>query len=246
MENQNVVGKTYQMNNGSKLEIIDYISYKNITVKFDNGFILKNVGFGHIKTGYVKNPLTPVVRNFGYIGIGKHLQFINGVATKKYTVWQSMINRVFDKKFHARQPAYIGTQIFKGWANFQTFGDWFDENYIDGFVLDKDILVKGNKAYHPFRCCFVPQEINGLFISRKSERGDLPIGVIRSKGKFVGQLKENTKTISSPYLLNMENAFEWYKENKELNIKRFAEKWKYSISEKVYNALVNYIVEITD
>jgi hypothetical protein len=43
-----------------------------------------------------------------------------------------------------------------------------------------------------------------------------------------------------------EHAFEWYKNQKELNIKRIADKWKGMISEKLYNAMIEYKVEITD
>ena len=49
--------------------------------------------------------------------------------------------------------------------------EWFDNpvnGYKEGYSLDKDILVKGNKIYSPETCCFVPQDVNILFTKRTS------------------------------------------------------------------------------
>lgn len=43
-----------------------------------------------------------------------------------------------------------------------------DENWkphMEGWHLDKDILLKGNKVYSPETCAFVPAKINSLLIS---------------------------------------------------------------------------------
>lgn len=49
-----------------------------------------------------------------------------------------------------------------------SFKKWFDENYIKGYELDKDILIKGNRIYSPDTCCFVPSFINRLYTSSKN------------------------------------------------------------------------------
>jgi hypothetical protein len=240
-------GKKFMMNNGQELEIIEYFNSKNVTIKFDNGHIRTNMDYHQVKAGKVKNPQLASVLNFGYIGNGPHTACENGVKTIKYNVWKNMLTRVLNPKYHESHPTYIGTQIFKGWANFQAFGEWFDENYVDGFVLDKDILVKGNKAYHPLRCCFVPHEMNNLMILQINQRTDLPIGVSRNNNnKYYGHFGFGGQQIFGPSLNTPEKAFEWYKQEKESCIKSLANKWKSQINERVFNVLVNYQVEITD
>ena len=34
--------------------------------------------------------------------------------------------------------------------------EWFDKNYIEGWHLDKDLIVKGNKVYSPTTCMLPP------------------------------------------------------------------------------------------
>lgn len=46
---------------------------------------------------------------------------------------------------------------------FSNFAEWFDKHHVEGWELDKDILVSGNRTYSPETCCFVPHEINVLF-----------------------------------------------------------------------------------
>lgn len=58
------------------------------------------------------------------------------------------------------KPTYEGCTVCDEWLYFSNFKKWFDENYIEGFQLDKDIIIRGNKVYSPQTCCFVPKEIN--------------------------------------------------------------------------------------
>ena len=132
------------------------------------------------------------------------------------------------------------------WHNFQVFAKWFDENYKEGFVLDKDILLKGNKIYSPDTCVFVPREINGIFTLRQNKRGDYPIGVLKNGNKFQANIvrynkREYLGTFNTP-----EEAFQVYKVAKEDYIRHVANKWKNQITEECYQALLNYKIEITD
>jgi hypothetical protein len=241
-------GEIYQMKNGQNLEIIEYFNADNISVKFQDSTILEKQTFDQVKKKTLNNPNYPILYDFGFVGIGKHFASDGIKPTKKYAIWAEMLRRVKSHKYHEKHPAYIGTAVYKIWGNFQIFGDWFDDNWIDGFVLDKDIIVKGNRAYHPLRCCFVPQEINNLFVKKKKKENNLPIGVIHGRnGMYHGKFNVSSdKTIYSASTPSTEEAFQFYKENKERKICILAEKWKGKISENVYNAMLSYKVEITD
>ena len=118
-----------------------------------------------------------------------------------------------------------------------------DKDERDDFL--KDILIKWNKVYSPDTCCFVPVEINSLFTRTNSKRGKYPIGVCmnKSNGRFLATLKSKkfSKSYNTP-----EEAFQAYKEVKENYIKEVADEWKDKINPKVYEAMYNYQVEITD
>ena len=83
-----------------------------------------------------------------------------------------------------------------------------------------------------------------IFTKRKNKRGDLPIGVYKSKnGKKFGA-KQGSTYIGS--YNTVEDAFMTYKTEKEKYIKSVADMYKEKIPKNLYNALYNYSVEITD
>ena len=131
---------------------------------------------------------------------------------------------------------------FKNWCSKQVgFGN-------KGWQLDKDILIKGNKIYSEDTCCFVPAEINSLFIKCDRSRGEYPIGVNYHKRdrKYVAKISRFKEDIHLGYFYTPDEAFNAYKEAKEAYIKEVANKWKDQIDLRVYEALMNYQVEITD
>lgn len=121
------------------------------------------------------------------------------------------------------------------------------KEYMDSsWHLDKDILIKGNKVYSPDTCCLVPQEINILFVKCNINRGDLPIGVIEINGRFSSSVSKNNKIRHLGKFNTLEEAFESYKFAKEKHIKEVADKWRDKLDPRVYEAMYNYEVEITD
>ena len=115
--------------------------------------------------------------------------------------------------------------------------------------MDKDILIKGNKVYSPETCCFVPNEINVLFTKRESLRGKYPIGVSkvnRSESLYQAHISVGKKRVYLGCSNTTNEAFLLYKEGKEQHIKQIANKWKDKLEPRVYKALYNYKVEITD
>lgn len=162
-----------------------------------------------------------------------------------YRRWCSMLKRCYDEKHLIKSPSYRGCSVCQEWLLFSNFKKWFDEHYVKGYHLDKDILVKGNREYAPDKCCFVPNEINSLFTHKKSEKS-LPCGVSKTEEGFVACIIVGNKYKTKKGFETQEDAFMWYKEMKEKHIKRVAKKWRDKIDPKVYKAMYEYQVEITD
>jgi hypothetical protein len=193
------------------------------------------------------NPYHPSIYNIGYIGVGVYKTGSEGKMTKIYESWVRTFKRCYDIKTQQNQPTYIDCSIHSDWHNFQNFAKWYEYNYVEGFALDKDILVKGNKIYSHETCCFVPSQINLLFTKCNRARGKYPIGVSYHKGKnkFISSVSKH-KQVHLGYFNTPEEAFEAYKIAKEAWIKELANKYKDQITEACYQALINYKIEITD
>lgn len=164
-----------------------------------------------------------------------------------YRRWRHAMVRCYSKDYLSRFPTYIGCSVCEEWRYFSNFKKWFDTHYVDGWCLDKDILVKGNKIYSPQTCCFVPNEINTSLNKCKNGRGSTDIiGVSYRRGKYIARLSEFGKCKQIGVFDDKIDAFNAYKKAKEKYIKKLADKWKGQIEPRVYEALYNYEVEITD
>lgn len=241
------VGESYT-NKYGRYEIIKILPHKKALVKFENTGTIVESTICNIKNGRVKDFNSPEIFGIGYIGCFRNNERIS--KDRAYVVWRNMLMRCYDEKTYIKRPTYIGCTVCNEWHNYSNFKQWFDENYQEGYCLDKDILFKGNKVYSPKTCCFVPNEINSILTKRQNYRGNLPIGVRYSDSRLrykVQFTKSSDKTYIG-YFSAPEEAFEAYKKAKEEYIKEIAEKYykEGAISEKVYNALMNYKVEITD
>lgn len=247
------LGETLINNFGSVMIITEYRKYDDIDIYFpEYDFTVKHAIYGAFKKGEIKCVFEKRVYGIGYIGDGKYKAYENGKATKVYVTWNNMIERCYDSKLHLKHPTYSNCEICDEWLNFQVFSKWYEENYyeIENEVmsLDKDILVKGNKMYSPDTCVFVPQQINKLFIKSNATRGSYPIGVTynEKRGKFEAYCSVNGKLTHIGYYNSEEEAFEAYKDFKENIIKSTADQYKEYIPDKLYNAMINYKVEIND
>jgi hypothetical protein len=198
--------------------------------------------------GTVKNPYDRSVFGAGYIGVGKYKVFENKRTTFYYDVWHGIMQRIYSKKHNDRFPTYKNVTVCEEWHNFQNFAAWYDENYYEVenevMELDKDILIKGNKIYSPETCIFVPRRINVLFTKRNANRGNLPIGVSWHKRDQIYTAQASKCHLG--YFNSIEEAFYAYKIYKENLIKQVANEYKEKIPKKLNNALLSYVVEITD
>jgi hypothetical protein len=170
------------------------------------------------------------------------------LTRKAYRDWNNMLQRCYGKSNFPSKPAYKECVVCEEWHSFLKFREWFDENYIEGYFLDKDILIKGNKISSPNTCSYIPSFINTLLLNCRSARGKSPIGVQKQKYGFCAKLWKPGKPHYIGFYKNEEDAFLAYKKAKELYIKDVAQEYfnKGEIDKRVYDALMNYKVEITD
>lgn len=234
---QHKIGDTTTTKEGYLIKIVSREGI-NITVKFENGHQVI-VQPKEYKSGAIRNPYHKNIYGIGFIGHGKHKSSYNLKDNPAYVVWTAMFQRCYYKKHIS--AGYEKCTVGEKWHNFQDFADWYEENFIDGFQLDKDILVKDNNIYNPDNCCFVPREINMLFCNKKS-KNKLPIGVhfCNITKKYISQIRIDGKGKYLGSYIKSEEAFISYKLAKEKEIKRLDEKWKDRIKENVYNAMINY------
>lgn len=189
--------------------------------------------------------MEPVMCGIGYRGSDDFER-----NSESYFRWHDMLSRCYNAKFHEHQPQYIGCTVCEEWLNYSNFKVWYDQNKIPGqrMDLDKDILFKGNTVYSPETCCFVPHCINTLFLNCKKCRGDCPLGVHfdKDKGKYRAEMAFMGKSVKLGTFETAEDAFARYKEYKEDFIKDMAELHKNELPDKVYQAMLNWTVEIGD
>jgi len=176
---------------------------------------------------------------------------VGGKLIREYDLWKSMLRRCFTDGFKQSRPTYEGVTCSKDWLSMTNFVNDVSKmrGYgLIGWALDKDILVKGNKLYSKDNCCFVPQEVNSLLTKSDRIRGEWPVGVCFDKatGKFRASLAVNGKQKTLGYLTTPEEAFQVYKAAKEAQIKAVADKWQHLLDERVFQALMEYEVNIND
>lgn len=90
----------------------------------------------------------------------------------------------------------------------------FEDNYIDGYQLDKDIKYKGNKIYSPNTCKFVTQSQNIIEAHAKHHRFINPQGdivEIYNMREFCCKNNLNQGAMSAVHLGNRNHHKKWRK-----------------------------------
>lgn len=171
--------------------------------------------------------------------------------TYEYSIWKKMLGRCYDEKFHEKQKTYSSCSVSENFKSYSYFYDWCQNQIgfgIEDWQLDKDIVKKGNKTYSEDFCVFVPREINTILNNSKGARGEFPIGV--HFDSFTGRLKSviriNGRSVNLGRFDDPILAFKAYKIAKEQHIKKVANKWRGLIDNRVYEALMNYTIDIAD
>ena len=251
---QQYEGTTIISKQGYEVRLNKYNDVSNCELEFLNvKFPYKiNIEIRSFKNKTVRYPYHPSKYGVGYIGIGK---FIGGSYSKEniiYDYWDGILRRCYSERIKKLRNSYSDCLVDEYWHNLQNFGEWFEKNYnpkyMKSWCLDKDILVKGNRIYSPETCCFVPNEINVIFTNGYIRRGEYPKGVSYKPkiNKYIAQYQKDGVVTHIGTFKTVDEAFQAHKEVKEKYIKEKADKWKDQIDPRVYGAMYNYQVEITD
>ena len=229
--------ETFISNRGELIYIIEYIDCNNCTVQFEDGTVLYERKYYDIKKGHIKNPNYPLVYGVGYVGEGV---FSFKKNKKAHSTWINILKRCYYEKFHTVRPTYKNVTVCEEWHNFQNFAKWYEENWkswMEGWHIDKDLLVEGNKVYSPEACCFIPNEINCLFVNNKQA------GVRKIGNKYIAVISIDSNKKHLGTFETYEEAENVYIKSKEQNIKRVINKYQNLISYDIYNKLFNYVIK---
>ena len=245
------VGKVCKSKSSGDFKILKYNDSGNVEIQFLETGFKATAQLTTIRSGEIKDPYLPSVCGVGVVGT-KYLSRVNGVLIKEYGLWQNMLRRCYSDSSKKKRPTYEGCEVSDNFLHYEYFYEWCHKQIgfnNEGWQLDKDLLIKGNKVYSENTCVFIPSEINLVLVKCTASRGEHLIGVHWSKTNkaFVAKVSENKgKSEHLGYFKTEIEAFNAYKEAKESFIKEQAEKWKDKIDERAYEALMNYTVDITD
>ena len=244
-------GDMYSTNSSGKVVVRKYLNCESVEIEFLNTGWKTVARKQNIELGSVKDKYKPDVFGVGVVGC-KYATKVNGKHLPEYILWRNMITRCFDTESLSKRPTYEECTLSENFKSYEYFYEWCHKQIgfgNEGFELDKDLLIKGNKVYSENTCVFLPSEINMVLVKHTPSRGKHPIGVSwYSKSKtFIAQVNKNKgKPENLGYFKTEIEAYNAYTTAKESFIKEQANKWKGKIDERAYNALMKYTVEITD
>ena len=111
-------------------------------------------------------------RNLVYgVGIddvdGSKEWLVNGKrhSFKYYRDWKNVLKRCY-----CTTGDYLGNvSVSESWLTLSNFKAWFEQNYVEGYVLDKDVL--SGEVYSENTCLYIPKELNLFLTSVRKECG---------------------------------------------------------------------------
>lgn len=211
-------GTIYDTSNFGKIEVVEYLGWDKVRVKFIETGYEATTRASHVRSGAVKDPMKRTVYGVGFIGVGVHSSGtgVGGIHSKQHVIWHNMFKRCYGGDY----PSYSDCTVCDEWHNFQVFAEWYNNNLpLDGnkYDLDKDIKVKGNRVYHPDFCLFVSPFINKASAHAKTCYMTSPSGEdieIYNARKFCRENNLNYSNFNSVSLGNRSKSQGWTKSNR--------------------------------
>ena len=177
----------------------------------------------------------------------------DGKQEKSYIAWINMLKRCYDESCLQKNPTYRGCSVCDEWLHYSNFKKWFDENYREGYQIDKDVLCRYYgvpSVYSPVTCRRVPRNINNLFIRCNAVRGKYPVGVSFNVGykRFEVHIRIKRERFLLGYFDDPITAFETYRSAFRAKIKNAAiSAYNSGLIDKEYrDAMIAYDITIND
>lgn len=181
-------------------------------------------------------------------GVG--INDVEGVSTnpklnKVYGLWVDMLERCFSERRKSRGEAYQDTTCSEDWRVFSNFLNDISsipnsKMIYEGWHMDKDLLVAGNKVYSKETVSFVPRQINNLLVLKFHKQSGLPQGVSKKKTRYIAQISIEGEQTYIGSFGSIKEAYNAYKKAKENYVKSVANKWKGQIDQRIYDYLISY------
>lgn len=234
------------------MKIIGYTNCHNIDVEFSDGYVAVGRDYRNFKSGRIRSDYFPSYLGVGYLGVGEFSTRNKDKTghSEEYIRWGSMLTRCYSEKYS--EESYEPCYVCEEWHNFQNFARWYSEHKYEipgeSLQLDKDIKYKGNHVYSPETCLIVPRRVNSIILNRGNDRGNYAIGV-QKKGNLFLACCNRFDAKESAYIGSFKTeleAFNAYKKEKEMQLKKCCEYYRGKVPKEVIDALQTYKVEIGD
>lgn len=241
------VGDTFLTKRCGICTVIEYVSYVEVYVKFEDGNIVKtrvqSLGKGHCRNLNSKLVLGVGINDM--LGAEKTKEFI-----KQRQMWFGILQRCFSIKLLERRPTYKNCKVSESWLWLSNFIkdiksiENYEKSLNEGWQLDKDLLSNEGKLYSKDTCCFIPRSLNLVLSSYPKKLNGLPKGVKLSKGgRYFAILQKEGNQIFLGSYDSVEEASRVYNIAKKEHLLNIADSIKGIVPENVYKALVNFNLE---
>lgn len=234
------VGDVFHHQVHGEYKVTEYISARKVKIKFALSGHEVISDSTTVRYGKIRDPSQQLVFGVGRSYSEKYKVRVNNKKTPQYVAWENMLMRCYYPKT-SRYSAYggIGVKVCDEWLSYENFAKWYDDNYIDSYHLDKDLLGNGG-IYSPENCCYIPKKLNSVFVVNSKNIGrpqaDLPTGIYRQGGGYTSSVIKEKR-----YFATKEEAHKDYLTRKWNSVREIAtEMYRWTeISEKVYDAVID-------
>ncbi|MDF2784198.1 MAG: hypothetical protein K0S95_733 [Pantoea eucrina] len=149
--------------------------------------------------------------------------------------WNSIHQRA------GKAKSYEDVEICDEWYTFSIFYRWFAKNHEEGWVIDKDIIIEGNRIYSPETCLMVAPLLNSLFRRSSSKHGIKGVYFDKRTSKYYAQIRIDGKTKQSGSSLDINYAHQHYVELRKKRLIELLERFSDCTNSYAYERLVQAI-----